>query len=71
VREAIELPFGTVSRVGPDIGVLDRCPHSRTERGCFRGFSGPLVLTAFWSSFVTEKCIRLVHEMFITFPFGQ
>ena len=28
VREAIDMPFGVVSWVGPGIGELDGCPHA-------------------------------------------
>ena len=70
MREAIELPFGVMSGVGPGIGVLDRSPHPQ-GKGRFWEFSGRLVLMAFLSSFVTEKCIRLVGEKFIIFPFVQ
>jgi len=47
VREAIELPFGVVSGVGPGIGVLDGVtPHVPSGRGV-EGFSSPLVRMAF------------------------
>jgi len=58
-----------INGVDPGINVLDRGPHPSRERGGFMGFSGQLVLMAFMSSFVQEKCFRLVLEKFIIFPF--
>jgi len=59
-----------VSGVDPGIGVLDRGQHPQGE-GEVLGFFDSLVLMAFVSSFVREKCIRLMREMFMIFPFGQ
>jgi len=36
VHKAIELSFGVVSGVGPDIRVLDGSLHASRGRGCFR-----------------------------------
>jgi len=70
VCEAIELSFGIMSGVGSGNGIRWG-PHHAKRRGGFRGFSVTLVWRVFLSSFVREKCIRLVHEKFIIFPFRQ
>jgi len=38
VREAIKLPFGVLSGVGPGIGVLDGGQHAQGEGEVWRGF---------------------------------
>jgi len=53
VREAIELPFGVVSGFISGIGAFDGAPLPPRGRIGF-GFFHPLVLMAFFSSFVTE-----------------
>ena len=39
--------------------------HIPKRKGRFWGYSRPLVRMAFWSSFVIQKCIRLVREKFV------
>jgi len=73
VHEVIELLFWVVSGVSPGTAVLDGNLNGKGRffgRGVKR-FSRPLVWMVFWSSFVTEKWIRLMHQKFIIFPFGQ
>ena len=43
LHEAIELPFGVVSGVGPGIDVLDRGSRALRGREGFGKFSPPLV----------------------------
>jgi len=62
VREPVELPFGVVSGVCPGSGLLDGCTYFPMGRGGFGffgplGFSGPLVLTAFFEVIRKRKCI--------------
>jgi len=46
--------------------------HIPKGKGKFGGgVSGPLVVMAFLSSFITEKHIRVMHEKFIIFLLGQ
>ena len=53
---------GVVSGVGRGMGVLDGYPRVPRGRGSFGGFSPPLVLMAFLSVFLKQKCIRLLRE---------
>jgi len=56
----MELPFWVVSEVDPGIGVLDEVHIP--QGGEVWGYSGPLVLMAFWSSFIAkklfDKCVK-------------
>jgi len=63
VLEPIELSFGVVCGVGPGIGLLHG--FDVLQEGAV------LVSMGFNGVFVEQKCIQLVGEKVIIFPYGQ
>jgi len=57
----IRMPSWMMSGIGRRMGVLDEVPHLEMGRGCFWRFYFPLVWMAFFSVFLKQKCIQLVH----------
>jgi len=64
------MPFGMVSGVSRGMGALDTVPHASRGRGGFWGHLPPLAQWFQWR-ILQQKCIRLVHEKLIIFPYGQ
>jgi len=74
VRTAIELSFGVVSGVGPDIHVFDGSPRASRGRGCFwHGFWHFSEFTAYYFEWGKDLLIddRLVCEKLTIFPYAD
>ena len=77
MAEWIQMPFGTVSRVTQAFMFVPMCPWGFTclkGKGLFWGIIGicdPIGLNGQNDVLFAQKCIRLVREKLIIFPYGQ
>jgi len=66
VRELIELSFGVVSGISPGIHVIEK----RAILGIFQHLC-PIDFNGQNDVFFARKCIRLLREKLIIFPYGH